>query len=265
MKGESYFSGKELRVFDCQDSCIYALAPVNRVKVSGCTECTIVIGAAKSLIVSSCTKVRLICTCWRASITSCHECTIHLGTNRPPVLYGDNRYLQLAPYNTSYERLPSHMRQMGIKGTPNLWDQPLVLSRHRASEDIDVSIVTMNGISSATEDGECSKHKSLLLPPENLLPFTIPFKGSGGQLAGGSSTVSQLSWLGKGGIDAPGTGRSPGLPFALPEPYLDAMMMKLQKVTELQESVGKVRLNSTCSHISCQLRSSDQINLLSPH
>lgn len=240
VRGEEGFPGKELHVVDCQDSCIYALAPLSRVRISACTECTVVIGAAQCLIVSSCTKVRLICTCWRMRISSCHDCTIYLGTNRPPVLYGDNRYLQLGPYNTSYERLPNHMRQMGISGSLNLWDQPMVLSRQRNSEDGDATVLSQ--ISSSANGGELDahKHRGLLLPPDNLLPFTIPFKGSSGQLAGGSSSVSQLSWLGKGGVDAPGTARSPGLPFTLPQPYLDAMMMKLRKVTELQESVGKV-------------------------
>jgi hypothetical protein len=38
----------------------------------------------------------------RLLIASCHECAFNIGTPRPPVLIGDNRFLRLAPYNTRW-------------------------------------------------------------------------------------------------------------------------------------------------------------------
>ncbi len=36
----------------------------------------------------------------RVLVSSCHDCTLYLGTPRPPVFIGDNRFLRLAPLNT---------------------------------------------------------------------------------------------------------------------------------------------------------------------
>ena len=33
------------------------------------------------------------------AVNTCHDCILYLGVNRPPVLLGDNRFVQLAPHN----------------------------------------------------------------------------------------------------------------------------------------------------------------------
>lgn len=110
VRGEDKFPNKELYISGCQDSCVYALAPLLRAKVTACTDCTIVIGPVSGcLIAENCTGLKLVCACKRIFITSSHDSVIYLGTNRPPVLFGDNRFLKLAPYNTSYDRLQIHM------------------------------------------------------------------------------------------------------------------------------------------------------------
>ncbi len=45
--------------------------------------------------------------------------------------------MQLAPYNTQYERLAAHMEDVGVFAEPNLWDQPVSLAREhgRATPD----------------------------------------------------------------------------------------------------------------------------------
>lgn len=45
--------------------------------------------------------------------------------------------VQLAPYNTQYERLVAHMEEVGVFAEPNLWDQPVSLAREhgRATPD----------------------------------------------------------------------------------------------------------------------------------
>ena len=61
------------------------------------------------------------------TINTCHDCILYLAANQPPLLLGDNRFLQLAPYNSGYERLPAHMSLAGVQEAPNHWDQPLAL------------------------------------------------------------------------------------------------------------------------------------------
>ncbi|GFH22557.1 C-CAP/cofactor C-like domain-containing protein, partial [Haematococcus lacustris] len=39
----------------------------------------------------------------RVLVSSCHDCTLHLATPRPPLLVGDCRFVKLAPFNTRYE------------------------------------------------------------------------------------------------------------------------------------------------------------------
>lgn len=60
------------------------------------------------------------------TVSSCHNCTLFLGTNRPPYLLGDTRGIQVAPYCTRYERLHAHMDAVRVASLVNLWDQPLV-------------------------------------------------------------------------------------------------------------------------------------------
>ena len=38
----------------------------------------------------------------------------------------------MAPYNTQYERLGSHMATAGVAVEPNLWDRPVTLARAHA-------------------------------------------------------------------------------------------------------------------------------------
>ena len=42
-------------------------------------------------------------------------------------MLGDNRFVQLAPYCSGYERLPEHMALAGVRPAPNYWDLPVAL------------------------------------------------------------------------------------------------------------------------------------------
>jgi TBCC domain-containing protein 1 len=71
--------------------------------------------------------VQIICAARSVCVNTCHDCILYLGANAPPLLLGDNRFLQLAPYNSGYERLAAHMALVGVRPAPNHWDQPLAL------------------------------------------------------------------------------------------------------------------------------------------
>ncbi len=94
------------------------------------------VGAVGALLrIECCERVQLMATCARALVSSCHSCTLHLGTPQQPWLIGDNRFVTLAPYNTRYEALPGHMQRAGIPiGQASKWDQPLAIgSRDRVT------------------------------------------------------------------------------------------------------------------------------------
>ena len=56
----------------------------------------VVIGAVgRVLKVERCERVQLVAAAVRICIASCHDCVFYLGVNRPPLLLGDNRFLQV--------------------------------------------------------------------------------------------------------------------------------------------------------------------------
>ena len=95
-KGEDDFPDGILRITDCHDSVIYALAPLQYASITCCSDCTVVVGAVgKMLRVERCERLQLIAGCVRVCISSCHESVFYLGVNRPPLLLGDNRFVQV--------------------------------------------------------------------------------------------------------------------------------------------------------------------------
>ena len=49
--------------------------------------------------IERCEGVQLIAAAARIIVSSCHDCILHLGINRAPLLIGDNRFLQVLPYD----------------------------------------------------------------------------------------------------------------------------------------------------------------------
>ena len=95
-KGEDNFPDGVLRITDCHDSVIYALAPLQYASITCCSDCTVVVGAVgRMLRVERCERLQLIAGCIRICISSCHDCVFYLGVNRPPLLLGDNRFVQV--------------------------------------------------------------------------------------------------------------------------------------------------------------------------
>ena len=240
VEGEDSFPDGQLMIHECQDCCIYALAPLTCVKITACSDCIIVLGPASGcVLVENCTRIKLIYAARSTCITACHESILHLATTRPPLLLCDNRFLQLAPYNIEYERLPVHLSKAGLNVSANKWDQPVLLNLFREStRDEDGSDLASESGSYGADSRRSSEDTSLedlLLPPEQLLPFTVPFKGGPGPLAGGAPSNPQVSWVNRLGS---GTGNGP--PFPLSPVYATALTSRLRKVSELQETVGKV-------------------------
>ena len=95
-KGEDEFPDGVLRITDCHDSVIYALAPLQYASIACCSDCTVVVGAVgRMLRVERCERLHLIAGCARICISSCHESVFYLGVNQPPLMLGDNRFVQV--------------------------------------------------------------------------------------------------------------------------------------------------------------------------
>ncbi|DBB07821.1 TPA: hypothetical protein ACH3X3_009230 [Trebouxia sp. C0006] len=253
-KGEDDFPDGVLRITDCHDSVIYALAPLQYASITCCSDCTVVVGAVgRMLRVERCERLQLIAGCVRICISSCHDCIFYLGVNRPPLMLGDNRFVQLAPYCTQYERLAAHLESAGVAVEPNLWDQPVSLAREHRHLAPD----SPKG-PDARADGSLApagpRLTAQLLPAHKLLPFMVPFRGGPGSLCGGAATLSSKLSADLGAFvglaHEPSLGgspqQSPGpsvCPFPMPAQYEEAKESKVQTVATLRNSIKSAVLD----------------------
>ncbi|KAJ9517478.1 hypothetical protein QJQ45_024956 [Haematococcus lacustris] len=232
VRGEADVPGGVLRITDCHDSVLYILTPLQAVLVSGCSDCTVVVGAAGRIVrLDRCDKVQLTAAAARVLVSSCHDCTLHLATPRPPLLVGDCRFVKLAPFNTRYEHQLGHLHAARLRvDAPNQWDSPVLLAVKERKGQPGSSASSSSGLGFSPDSprasaaaaagggafGLASSPLSMpgkglggagggsggsgggassaqaaysLLPPEDFLPFVVPFKGAGGVLAG------ELLWL----------------------------------------------------------------------
>ena len=68
---------------------------------SSCDVHVQVVGAVGRLLrVERCERLQLVAATTRICIATCHDCVFYLGVNRPPLLIGDNRFLQVCPATT---------------------------------------------------------------------------------------------------------------------------------------------------------------------
>ena len=139
-------------VRNCADAVVYLLAPFQYATVANCVDCVVVIGACARARAEQCERVTVIAASRRFVAKMCHECTFHLGVEKPPAFLGENRGCHVAPYNTFYEQLERHLECAGLEaGACARWDAPVVLGGGAGCVD--------------------------KLPAEKFSPFIVPFRG----------------------------------------------------------------------------------------
>lgn len=105
----------DLVISDCSDAHVYLLQPFEHVTISACTGCTIVVGAVAGLLhVVDCEKTKITAAARRALLSNCCDVLINAFTPSAPLLVGDNRSCQLAPYNTYYDGLREDLLSTGL-------------------------------------------------------------------------------------------------------------------------------------------------------
>mmetsp|Transcript_9332 Transcript_9332/g.14388 ORF Transcript_9332/g.14388 Transcript_9332/m.14388 type:complete len:667 (-) Transcript_9332:306-2306(-) len=105
----------DLVISDCSDAHFYLLQPFEHVTISFCTGCTIVVGAVAGLLyILDCEKTQLTSPARRLLISNSSDVLSHIFTPSPPLLVGDNRNCQLAPYNTYYDGLRDDLLATGL-------------------------------------------------------------------------------------------------------------------------------------------------------
>lgn len=117
---ESAIQNKDVRIQGCEDSYIYVDTNVQFMQISNCYNCTIMVAAInKTCSIDKCENVTICLASNFVRIGNCVDCTVHSYTQlSPPIIYGDTRNLIMAPHNTSYFELLSHLRAADIMFIP---------------------------------------------------------------------------------------------------------------------------------------------------
>ena len=105
----------DLSISDCNDVHMYLLQPFENVTISACTGCHIVIGAVAGLLhVVDCERTTITSASRRVLVSNSFEVLNCIFTPSPPLLVGDNRSCQFAPYNTYYDGLREDLLATGL-------------------------------------------------------------------------------------------------------------------------------------------------------
>lgn len=107
----------DVSVAECSDAHMYLLQPFEHVTISACSNCTIVIGAVAGLLhVVDCEKLTITAAARRILVSNCNDVSQYIFTPSPPLLVGNNRNCQFAPYNTYYDGLREDLLATGLAG-----------------------------------------------------------------------------------------------------------------------------------------------------
>ena len=105
----------DLAISDCSDVHMYFLRPFENVTIAACTGCTIVVGAVAGLVhVVDCERTKITTASRRILLSNSCDTIMNVFTPTPPLLVGDNRSCQFAPYNTYYEGLREDLLATGL-------------------------------------------------------------------------------------------------------------------------------------------------------
>ena len=107
----------DLNISNCSDAHMYLLQPFEHATISACTDCTIVVGAVAGLLhVVDCERTTVTTAARRVLVSNCFDVLHCVFTPSPPLLVGDNRSCQFAPYNTYYDGLREDLLATGLAG-----------------------------------------------------------------------------------------------------------------------------------------------------
>lgn len=115
--GDPSSSGRlhDIIVSDCSDAHFYLLQPFEHATIAACSGCTIVVGAVAGLLhVVDCDKVVITAASRRILVSNSCDVQLCIFSPSPPLLVGDYRACQFAPYNTYYDGLREDLLATGL-------------------------------------------------------------------------------------------------------------------------------------------------------
>ncbi|GAX26435.1 hypothetical protein FisN_37Hh015 [Fistulifera solaris] len=132
----------DVTITECEHAHIYLLQPLEHATVSNCSNCTIVLGAVAGLLhVVNCDKLSITCAARKIIVRNGCDIQTYLFSPTPPLLVGDHRNCQFAPYNTYYDGFRDDLVTAGLavlvdspmtdalQTASNKWKQPIELAK----------------------------------------------------------------------------------------------------------------------------------------
>ena len=105
----------DLVVSDCSDAHFYLLQPFEYATIARCSGCTIVVGAVAGLVhIVDCEKTNITVASRRVLVSTSCDVKTFVFSPSPPLLVGENRSCQFAPYNTFYDGLREDLMATGL-------------------------------------------------------------------------------------------------------------------------------------------------------
>ena len=270
----------DLVVTDCSDAHFYLLQPFEHATIAACTGCTIVIGAVAGLLhIVDCEKTTITFAARRVLISSSCDVQSFLFTPSPPLLVGDNRTCQFAPYNTYYDGMREDLLITGLAApamndhsrsdndalypllqcASNKWKQPIELSKLEVPQVTGSSAQSVGSapLSPGADDramttnmNDTTMQVPVLVPPSEYHILFVPIESE-------SSRLRRLEL--ENGENTSGEGSNHGpvangtesqycrllaevlqlSPFRLPLEYERSALLKAERMKTIQQSVQK--------------------------
>jgi len=210
----------DLTVSNCSDCHLYLLRPFEHATITACTDCTIVVGAVAGLLnVLDCERITITSAARRILVINSLEVLNCCFTPSPPLLVGDNRSCQFAPYNSYYDGIRDDLLATGLAAAvldpqtqnyyvderrfltfpslqcaSNKWKLSVELAKLEIPQLVNKGDSNESG-AAAGGVGEDTMQTPVLLPPTEFRILFVPLESEAARIRrqGPPSTPSHLS------------------------------------------------------------------------
>jgi hypothetical protein len=275
----------DLTITDCSDAHFYLLQPFEHATIAACSGCTIVVGAVAGLLhVVDCEKTNITSCARRILVSNSCDVQIYMFSPSPPLVVGDNRSCQLAPYNTYYDGLREDLLATGLAAAvvpenqspfhggknheldaswpplhsaSNKWKQPVELSKLEVPQvpgSPSGSSPTANSaaLPPGADDKAMGKpgsgsdstmHAPVLLPASEFHILFVPVESDAARVRRVEAEENEGSTENNGPMESQYCRLLAEVlhlsPFRLPVEYERRVLMKAERIRNIQQAVQK--------------------------
>lgn len=110
------------------------------IQIQNCSNCTVFVLAVRQLCtVDKCENVAVTLSCSMVRVGNTIDSQFYYYGPMGPILYGDNRNIQLGPHNANYIDLPYAVKEIDMQLTSQLaikFQEPVILNNNKSNYKI---------------------------------------------------------------------------------------------------------------------------------